>query len=138
MALRTAMTELLRVAPRSIGLATACIVGVSGLVATVVVTHQAGHRAATELGVHAIGAADIAVVDLGDVAVTVRVTNHGTSMVIPTCQVQVKDLNDAHHGARTVTLGAPLEPGQTTSFTAKVRVSGQGAGSITQATATCA
>lgn len=99
--------------------------------------HQAGKRPEAQVRVHPIGPSDIALVDLGDVAVTVEVTNLGTEAVTPLCQVQALDATGTHTGAGAFTLRAPLEPGQTTISTVKVRISGQGAASVTQANSTC-
>ena len=115
---------------------------VAGIVAAALViglllAQHAGDRPAAKVAVHPIRPTDISVVDLGDVAVTVEATNLGTAAVTPQCQVQARDATGRHHGVGTYTLRTPLEPGQTTTFIAKVTISGQGAASVTQANSIC-
>ena len=114
------------------GTAVAAAVAVA---ATLVCLHGGGP--APRLRVRPVAMTDIAVVDPATVAITVRVTNIGAGPALPTCILQARDPSGRHRGSGMFALKDPVGPGRTTSFTARLQVSGLGAQAVTEATAVC-
>jgi hypothetical protein len=89
------------------------------------------------LNTHEVATTDIAVLNPGTVAVTVHVTNDGTTTVTPTCLVNATDASGRYHGSGVFTVRDPIPPGRTTSFTARLPITGLGAQSVTHASSVC-
>jgi hypothetical protein len=77
------------------------------------------------------------VVNPADLAVTVKVTNTGTTAGIPSCTIQAHDAAYAYTGIDVVSLQQPVPAGAFRLFTDDITITGQGAQYVTQATVKC-
>ena len=77
------------------------------------------------------------VINPADLAVSVRVTNTGSSASTPTCTINAQDPSDAYSGIDEVTLQGSLAPGATTNFADNLVITNHGASYVTQVTVSC-
>ena len=77
------------------------------------------------------------VINPATLAVTIQVTNTGTSAATPMCTVDATAPARAYTGVNAGSLSAPVQPGQTMTTVMDVVITGQGARYVTQATVSC-
>lgn len=77
------------------------------------------------------------VINPADLAVTVRVTNTGSSAETPTCTVDASDPSGAYSGIDQATLQGTVAPGATANYVDNVTITGQGAAYVTSVTVSC-
>lgn len=133
------MTDLLP-ARRPAGLTAGARWGIAlatGVTFALVMVHLQSGQSEPPLRVRPVGPADITVVNPATVAVAVQVTNIGAAAALPTCVLAVQDRTRLHHGSGMFSVRDPIAPGRSTSFTARLQVTGLGAADVTQATAVC-
>ena len=81
--------------------------------------------------------ADYVVINPADLAVTIHVTNTGSSAATPTCTVDAQDPSGAYSGVDVGTLASPVAAGQTTTYVDNVTITHEGAQYVTQVTVSC-
>ena len=113
----------------------ALLTALGTLVALLLYLH--GNQPPERLTTRPVAARDITVLNQGTVAVTVHITNDGTTAVTPTCLVHAADASGRYHGSDAFTLPNPIQPRQTGSVTATLAITGLGADSVTRASAAC-
>jgi hypothetical protein len=77
------------------------------------------------------------VVNPATLAVTIQVTNTGSSAAAPDCTVDASDASGTYSGANEGTFSSAIAPGQTSTSVMEVTITGQGARYVTSATVTC-
>jgi hypothetical protein len=77
------------------------------------------------------------VINPADLAVVVQVTNTGGKPAVPTCTIDASDASGAYNGVDVATLKDPVTAGATTHFVDNLVITQQGAGYVTEASASC-
>lgn len=113
----------------------ATLIVAAGVLAVIIAVATSGHGGSSSSWKATTGGT--AVINPGDVAVTVHVTNTGKSAATPTCTVQVSDPAGSYTGIDQGTLSSPVQPGQTVTYVDNVSVSNNGAQYVTDATVSC-
>ena len=80
---------------------------------------------------------DSVVINPADLAVTVHVTNTGSTAATPTCTVQASDPSGTYTGFDQGTLTSPVQAGQTTTYVDNVTITHEGAQYVTSVTVSC-
>lgn len=83
----------------------------------------------------AVGAT--AVIDPADLAVTVHVTNTGSSAGTPQCTIDASDPAGSYHGVDVATLKDQVAAGATDTFVDNLIITNQGASYVTSVKVTC-
>ena len=77
------------------------------------------------------------VINPGDIAVTLKITNTGKTAATPTCTVNASDPAGSYTGVFQGTLQNTVQPGRTTTTVANVSVSNNGAQYVTDVSVSC-
>lgn len=80
---------------------------------------------------------NLAVINPGEVAVTVHVTNTGKAAGKPKCTINANDSTGTYSGTGVVALRDPVGAGKTTTFVGHVTIARQGARRVNLVAVTC-
>jgi hypothetical protein len=115
-----------------------CLVAVAAVLVIVAVVVIAAALSAGGGGTtYSARVQDRVVLNPASLAVTVRVTNTGSSAGTPACTIQASDPSGAYTGTDVATLRNPVAAGATAVFADDLVITSQGARFVTSVTVSC-
>ncbi len=107
------------------------------IIVIIVSVVNANNANAAKYTVDPITSSDIVPVNASEVAISIHVTNIGKSAGTPTCTIDPHDAQLNNTGSDVVTLKGSIKPGATNTFVDDIKVTTNGATSITTADVSC-